>query len=85
MPEEEEEGDDIEGREGQSNGATPGGGRKFVWSPVPVNTHLARQARTLSSYHSMADLRLTDEEIKRRRYKTQRCHFSYFFLGFPSF
>jgi hypothetical protein len=42
--------------------------RKFVWSPVPVNTHLmSRQSRALPSYHSMADLRMTDEEMKRRR------------------
>ena len=60
MPEEDEM-DAAAGTE--SNGL-----RKFVWSPVPVNTHLSRQHRSLPSYHSMADLRMTDEEMKRRRY-----------------
>ncbi|CAH1780228.1 unnamed protein product [Owenia fusiformis] len=39
-----------------------------AWSPVPVNSHLVRQNRpTLTHSASMADLRLTDDEIKRRR------------------
>lgn len=42
--------------------------KKFVWTPVPVNTHLmSRQSRLLPSYQSMTDLRLTEEEVKRRK------------------
>ena len=44
--------------------------RKFGWSPVPVNTHLMyRQNRpvTLTSSQSMADLRVTEDQVKRRR------------------
>ena len=54
----------------ESAPADPDGGRKFVWTPVPVNTHLtSRQIRTgLSSYHSMSDLSLTSDQMKRRRY-----------------
>ena len=44
-----------------------------VWSPVPVNTHLKDQRRlALNSYHSMADLRLTDEDVKKRKYGNKR-------------
>ncbi|XP_074646791.1 pleckstrin homology domain-containing family G member 4B-like [Tubulanus polymorphus] len=37
------------------------------WSPVPVNTHLLRQSKQLTHHSSMADLRLTEAEIKSRR------------------
>ena len=44
--------------------------RKLAWSPVPVNTHLmSRGGGGLTSYSSMADLRMTEEEVKKRRYK----------------
>ncbi len=63
LAEEEEVSAAGAGDEGEA-----GADRKFVWTPVPVNTHLkSRGSHNLPSYHSMADLRMTDEEMKRRR------------------
>ncbi|XP_046570770.1 puratrophin-1-like [Haliotis rubra] len=59
MPEEDEE--DID--EGQ--GSELGSMRK-EWTPIPVNTHLLRQTRGTPT-GSMADLRLSEAEIKNRR------------------
>ena len=64
MPEEEEYqvkgGEEVRGGEGE--------GGEHIWSPVPVNTHLLlRQARNLYRTSSVADLRLTEADIKSRR------------------
>jgi hypothetical protein len=37
------------------------------WTPVPVNTHLLKQSKTLMHHSSMADLNQTEAEIKSRR------------------
>ncbi|XP_064641777.1 puratrophin-1-like isoform X2 [Lineus longissimus] len=37
------------------------------WKPVPVNTHLLKQSKTLMHHSSMADLNVTEAEIKSRR------------------
>lgn len=71
MPEEEEiahSSSQADGSSSQTDAASPGGEKKFVWTPVPVNTHLmSRHSRFLPSYQSMTDLRLTEEEVKRRK------------------
>ena len=51
--------------------------RKFVWSPVPVNTHLmCHQNHGLIRHSSMADLRLTEEQVKRRKSVLSNCWIS---------
>ena len=60
MPEEEETVEPEQREAGQ---------RKFSWSPVPVNTHLMyRGHRSTPAHHqSMADIRVAEEDVKRRR------------------
>ncbi|XP_071091889.1 puratrophin-1-like isoform X2 [Haliotis cracherodii] len=59
MPEEDEDDLDV------GQGVEVGSMRK-EWTPIPVNTHLLRQTRGTPT-GSMADLRLSEAEMKNRR------------------
>ena len=65
MPEEEEEEAAVEPEHKREANQ-----RKFSWSPVPVNTHLmyrGGRSGTPAHHQSMADIRVAEEEVKRRR------------------
>lgn len=49
-----------------TNTPVPNNSTNNQWSPVPVNSHLLHQ-RVSHQWQSMADLRLTESEIRSRR------------------
>ncbi|KAK7504726.1 hypothetical protein BaRGS_00004212, partial [Batillaria attramentaria] len=59
MPEEDEEY-----QENNPDSQTSGGGVKPQWTPVPVNSHL--HASRMTPTGPMADLRLSEAEMKSR-------------------
>lgn len=67
MPEEAEDGDlDLSPSHDHQEDANNATQSIRDWTPVPVNTHLHRSARSTPT-GPMADLRLTEAEIKSRR------------------
>lgn len=60
MPEEDEDYQDSQ----QTDSSVKS--KKSSWTPVPVNTHLHQPSRTIPT-GPMADLRLSEAEMKSRR------------------
>ena len=58
--------DDLEAGQDADGEGSEGGGVQREWTPVPVNTHLLRH-KLDSPSDSLADLKLSEAELKNRR------------------